>query len=852
MGETAVKRKSLSDVVKDNPLLVIGIVISVVFILMPSYDHQNIALWINGTSYLNNTNKFFQSSPWPGGFFFLSLFIPIQFAYTLSGYSIYVTVIVLKIILFAFTLFTGFLLYRMTNSYNPKIGKFVLAFTILNPGIIYVNYVWAQLDIFPAFFLTLFVYLYFYRFPDRSSFKQTFISLIPLFIVVFSFYFSIILVPTLLIYSARKKHALNVILVSIFLGTTFLLSQVLLFKALNYDYVDSLVSSGTGIYFMGLQRIIPISSELLITIFIILSFLLPVATRVVRLPATVSMFILLLLLLYASRTAAPNNYLWLYPFSIIGVLETYLSSTRKRFFLITNSFLWVGIVFFNLYIGTGFQAGIFYFMYDVFHRNILFIHNYSQGLTSTLIFFIALTLSLIASISLFVVPVITGRKGKEDKGEKRIESLSTIRSLYEHPKRTRTTILVVISSLVILSLMFNFLAPVYTNTSEINSAPVYTFGSQFFNGVVAWPIDGLTYSIRGSEVNYYNNGNVILLNRNLSQEYINMTVSEQVNSSVDETVPLFITPIFNVSEGYFNVVENIENDVVNPVSWVGVKNVTYSGNILSEPPIDVHQMSIGSQIEYNSSSFVSNTYYLFAYKMFRAISPSSSFNQTVLFTIKNKFGEMNSVFYNSSGLISYVYDGQGGSFPIYTNNNSFQGWNYIWFYFTGKALIMDINGYNATVNGNFIGNDSHFFLGNIDKTHSFTGLISDLYAEKSVNVLKRKVISVEEGGGNVTTLHAGDFVLLTVSSNHSGTSLAVNGKRFSYEEPLDSVQFGKPSNEKYGLSIRFVYLTIVPRNDNGFYGVADFLAFIFPYLFVYWIIAPDVINNDKRPGKVNI
>ena len=845
MGETAVKRRSLSDAIKENPLLVIGIVISVVFILMPSYDHQNIPFWINGTSYLTNTNKFFQSSPWPGGFFFISLFIPIQFAYTLSGYSIYATVIVLKIILFAFTLSMGFLLYRMTNSYNPKIGKFVLAFTVLNPGIIYVNYVWAQLDVFPAFFLTLFVYLYFYRFPDRSSFKQTFISLIPLFITVFSFYFSIILVPTLLIYSVRKKHALNVLVVSLLLGVVFLLSQILLFRGLGYNYVASLVPSASGITAFGLQRVVPISSELLIIIFIVLSFLLPVATRVVRLPATVSMFMLLLLLIYAVRNTLPNNYLWLYPFSIVGVVETYLSRTRNRYFLITNLFFWVGIIFINLYIGTGLQAGIFYFMYDVFHRNILFLHNHSQWLTSTLVLFIALSFALIASVSIFIVPVITGRKGKDYKGEKRIESLSTIRSLDEHPKRkrTRTTILVVISSLVILSLMFNFLAPVFINTSEINSAPVYTFGSLYFNGNVAWPIEGLTYSINGGEINYYNNGNVISLSRNLSSEYINMTAAEQANFTKGETVPLVLTPIFNISEGYFNIVGNNENEIVKPVSWIGVKNISYLGNILASPPIDVHKMSLGSQIEYNASNFTDNTYYLFVYKTFTAIPPIV-FSQTVLFRIQNRFGGVNSVFYNESGLISYVYKGSGMDLPVYTVNNTFQGWNYIWFYSTGSTLTIDINGYNVTINGDFFGPGSHLFIGNIDETHSFSGLVSDLYAENSISVVERKVISLE-GVGNVSYLPARDNVILTISDNRSGTSLTVDGKRFFKAVPLKSIQFGKLSNEEYGLSIRFLDLTIVPRYDNGFYGIADFFAFILPYLFAYWIVLPEVINYLK-------
>ena len=110
----------------------ISILVSAIFICLPFFDNNNLAAWVNALTTLTNSSPALQNSSWPGGPFFLSIFVPLGYFYILTGYSLYHTAILLKIILFVFTILTGYLSYKIAERINPKYSKFTFLFIMTN------------------------------------------------------------------------------------------------------------------------------------------------------------------------------------------------------------------------------------------------------------------------------------------------------------------------------------------------------------------------------------------------------------------------------------------------------------------------------------------------------------------------------------------------------------------------------------------------------------------------------------------------------------------------------------------------------------------------------------------------
>ena len=83
--------------------------------------------------------------------------------------------------------------------------------------------------------------------------------------------------------------------------------------------------------------------------------------------------------------------------------------------------------------------------------------------------------------------------------------------------------------LLTMSLVFNSVIPTSLNNSSIREAPTGTLLTQYFNDVVAFPVENNTYFIKGNTINFYNNGNIVKMTRNLSAEFLNISISENLN-----------------------------------------------------------------------------------------------------------------------------------------------------------------------------------------------------------------------------------------------------------------------------------------------------------------------------------
>ena len=815
-----------------SQFVLFSIVINIFFILIPSFDHVNIAYWINSASYLQNSIPSFFNSTWPGGPFFMSLFIPLGLSYSLSGYSEIFSVIILKTILFFFTFITGFLVYSIISKNNKKLGQTAFLFTLLNPGIIYVNYIWANLDIFPVFFVALFYYFSYYSDSKDKTFVRSLLMTIPLAIAIFSFYYAVLIIPTIIIFSRNWKERINFISSVLILGISLYLAEIFLFRGGEFNLVSSLVPTDTGLYYQGLQRIVTIPSIYLLFFIGLLSFVLPVILKKFGFSASVPILLILMVTLYTSSNAAANNFLWLYPFSILAITENSSCKPKLSSFLITSSFFWTGILFINLYDGTGIQVGIFYWAYNVLHMNIIFIHTNSQWVISTLIYFIVLTASFIGTI-IYVIFY----------PQKRLNTWNMKQSYNNwvevHPinrainyKHIKSFVIIFVIIILVTAMLFNCLVPQVLNNSPIKQAPAEIFLTQYPNGVVAFPIKNNTYTVNGNSIFFYKNYNIIKMTRNLSTEYINLSTIETFNSKSLSKIELFNTSDF--------VIYASNSTFLNLYSYKSIApNFTNAGKLSMESipsvsePIEYNNFSKNTIRIYNSNYFTSSCYYTLLFKVQHDISPSSHFNQTVVFGLYNGSTAIDLVVYNNSGILSYDYNNKHMNINDIYYNNSPDGWNILTLKSNRHGLIVGINGQNLFLNGSFFGGDSKLYIGKQGQnqsTHSFTGMVSQLYSSK-VNMISNKIYtSVVSSKSKIISLNVGDKLTVNISDSGSGTILSVIGNRIIYNKPISYLITGKLNAIPYKLSIKFNELHLWPRNNKGFYMVPVFFAFSTPFI----------------------
>ena len=829
--------RSLRDFKKEDPkffwLVIISIAISAFFIWFPSFDHQNLAFWINSASYLQNAIPSFSGSSWPGGPFFLSIFVPIGLSYSFSGYVELASVDVLKTILFVFTLLTAVLLYAIVSSRNRKFAQISFLFTLLNPGIIYVNYIWAQLDIFPVFFVALSYYFIYYLEKKNNGFIYSLMSFIPLFIAIFSFYYAILIIPTIIVYSRSWRQRLNFIVSAFALGIPLYIAETFLFRGGGYDLVSALAPTSNALYYQGLQRIILIPAPYLIVSIGILSVLIPLILSKYGFSPSVPIFLTFMALLYTSTNATANNFLWLYPFSFLTISENSHTVPKKRSILITSSFFWTGVVFINLYIGTGIQAGLFYFAYYVFRANILFIHTYYQGVVSTLIYFAVLTASLAGTVIylLYFVRKDLNVWHVNEPNRGAIHSSLNPKGTQKKTIKITLTIFIIII-LLLTSIVFNIAIPISMNDSSVREAPTGALLTQYSNGVVAFPVENNSYFAKGNTINFYNNGNIIQMTRNLSAEFINISLLENLSLQPHSNIVFVNTSDFQISAYDSHFLNLSLYDAIAP-NFTNVGNLSTVSVPSASGSFQAADFNTNTGMIYNSEYFSSSSYYTMLFKVQHAISRASSFNQTVLFGLYNGNTAVNFVVYNDSGILSYNDGNIHENIAVYGNNNTADGWNLLTLKSTGDALNVSINGLSVSLKGSFFGGESKLYIGKQpgnDTSHSFTGWVSELYSSAASGVSNRIFDSIISGKNKIIYADSGNEIGVDITDSQRGTLLTVQGHLISYHLPISYLIIGKLDPIPYGLSITFSRLHIMPRDNGGYFMIPVFFAFSVPYI----------------------
>ncbi len=265
-------------------LLFVAIAVNIALVFLPAYDSSNMRSWISLGGSITSSVPPMANNPWPGGFFSFMFFVPMFFSYIFSSYNLYASVVVLKLILFFFTLLTAFLLYRITQKVKPSYADAVLIFSLLNPGILYINYIWAQVDILPVFFFTMGYFLLRYVDFGTSSIKRYLIGFFPIMISAFIYRYSLILIPVLIIYeSTTLKQKFSALLVAVAESAALFVVELIFFRGGLFNYVGALsgsVINNSGVE--GLQYWFTIPQIYYIVFLGLLGIAIPVLFRMLK------------------------------------------------------------------------------------------------------------------------------------------------------------------------------------------------------------------------------------------------------------------------------------------------------------------------------------------------------------------------------------------------------------------------------------------------------------------------------------------------------------------------------------------------------------------------------------------
>ena len=449
-------------------------------------------------------------------------FVPMFFSYIFSSYNLYASVVVLKLILFFFTLLTAFLLYRITQKVKPSYADAVLIFSLLNPGILYINYIWAQVDILPVFFFTMGYFLLRYVDFGTSSIKRYLIGFFPIIISAFIYRYSLILIPVLIIYeSTTLKQKFSALLVAVAESAALFVVELIFFRGGLFNYVGALsgsVINNSGVE--GLQYWFTIPQIYYIVFLGLLGIAIPVLFRMLKYAESAAMFFILLLFIYTSVVPLPDYFLWLYPIGVFLAItsKSKLSVTKKL--LLSSLPTYVALFFINLIIGNGVQAGPFYFAYPIFHENIVFIPTLQAYHTWLVIFNLALLGSII-----FTAIFCLARFNRVQMTAKSLNesALVTLHRLNLGVTRRKNVILAMAIVLTMLGgFAFNELYSQPIVVSDKQNFPLDLFPT--YTAFDAAPMK-LTYLIAASSVVFYNQSEPIMFQRSLNSQNLNISLT---------------------------------------------------------------------------------------------------------------------------------------------------------------------------------------------------------------------------------------------------------------------------------------------------------------------------------------
>ena len=559
-------------------LIVISLAVLALITILPFYDQSNLitVLWIS--SHFLNTRIPFNDVGWPGGPFFAMVWIPAYLSWLVSGLNLFYAYIVWKTILLVLIIGTSFLL---SIFFQEKVNKNVLIFSLLNPALIYITLIWIQFNIIPVFFLTFSLYLLYFK-EIRNSFFRTALSVVPMLIAIFTTYYPLIFIPTILLFIDNRKERLNLFSSLALLGIIFLVLDILFFRGFSFSYLNNLNGGGLpSTSYEGLQYFHTLNLQSYIILLGFLMIIVPLILYKANIRIYGTLYIILILFLYTSGSAGFDVYLWLFPLSVLAVLE--LKKDKGIFYMITvlNIPIFLQAIYSNFLMGTGFQQGIFYFGYSVFHINYLFVQNtYQFNFVVKLFNFLIIICNFIPIFTiLYWNKKVSIRQEAVQKSHNAFlfNERFSILSKNLKSKKIASIVLVLIIVSVPASIVFN---EEYSNSNftALNFAPVGLFYPTFNQslGNFAMSVNKVTYEVQKNTVTIFPDSPSVGFYRGLTRNYLILSLNVSPEAVQYGDYKIINTSIFSLSFDYYSVLN---------ISKTRYLLVGKQGNLLASEPV---------------------------------------------------------------------------------------------------------------------------------------------------------------------------------------------------------------------------------------------------------------------------
>lgn len=802
---------------------------------LPFYDQDNLITLLDITNHLYSSGPVFLNAGWPGGPFFMIAWVPSYLAFTYSGFNLGVAYIILKLILLTLSVGTALILSKFFNS-EHKFGIFI--FLILNPALIYITLIWVQFDIIPIFFSTL--SLYFLREERiRNSFHSTNVALVPMFIAVFTTYYPLIFIPTIILYSHGKREKIYILFGSIIVGSLFLATDILFFRGFGFSYLVNLNGNGlSSSFYQGLQYFISIPFLYYIPFLSVIVVLVPILLFKKGYGLYTTLYVLLLLFLYTSASAGFDVYLWLIPFTILAVQEQRNKKIRFSYILILNIPIFIEAIFSNFIMGTGIQQGIFYFGYEVFHLNYLFVKTANEFQYFVTVFNSILMTSIVGVI-IVLLSIISKKEEADFVSHESTESAYIKKKKNWNPRsvpfKNKWFIIIVLFLLISapVSIIFN---NTYENISihNLRNTPIGIFYPSYSPGGknFAMSVAGLTYVDQSNSIEIFPQSPELYFSRDLSNEHIEMNFTLNITDALSGSYTLINSSIFSISYSSVRMVA-IKNYSISPNVTEASFKYNYKYINAFGTNLATVYLNGSSFMTYDLNSSFSDDYHLIAFQD----KSSGDSVRYLWFAPNHNITKAASLLALKNELI-LSYGNQSLSMP-YQNLSS--GWNYVLFKTTESGLLININGVENKVVSQFFNqndifkNNSYFTIGYPSKSSiSFMGNVSPIYSSLNSDIVLQNYYKIigNSSSQKIYTSKVDSPAQISILDANNRTNITLNGNELNYQSTLRNLTFGKLSSGYWGLNITLYSLSIMQLSQNNYYLVPVFYFTFLPYVLV--------------------
>jgi len=820
-------------------------------VFLPSYDSNDYAFILTEVAAFGPHAPVLASSSWPGGFVTVALFVPAYLAYAASGFSVYWAAVAVKAIFFSFTLGTVAIVRDIGRRYSVVTTDRLTAFVLLNPALLYVNYVWANWDAFPVFFTLLAYYLLRYARPWRSDHANVATAVGALMIASFFYWYPLVLIPAFLLYerSHRARWMLAGYASAMFVALMAI--NVLAFVGSDLPYLKDLLGGEPALNrvgLVGLQYFLPlggIGSGLAVVL-----VALPLPYLLYRWGVTEAgcLATVLLLFLWSSPVPLPDSYLWILWFSPLFLLTT--SGTRLNWPNLARASLLpvVAILTFSAILTNGQPdgEGLFYFAYPLLHSNFNALPTLGSRAAYLLVYNVSVAFLLLYTIS-WVLSGPRRRPGAVSVGSD--ASPSATPPVSKAPARRRRaagsisaerafSIGAVVVVLVLVAFAFNATLPELSGYDGSGPMPLQAFHPTFvpYDDNAPQPIPTSTYTDRGPALEIYSAARPLAFGSRPIDRALDANLSVTLSGAPPTVTPVFGGTPYNVSLVSLHSADASAGVLLPPRSSDGVIS-THLGFPLMNVTDQIGLVNSSSTLVYalNSSSLGSDYFYL-------SFQPERSGSVWVpIFELATPEGTYDLISSPSTEFLNFSAAGPTTStvsylqgFPEIAGN-----WNFVVFHAGAPSFWFDFDGVAESIPFPLASGNATLWIGQAPVRDPglgpMDGAVSPLYGDLQpptpVHAYYLNVTRTGASAGTQFVRVPDPTVNLDLVSNASGTRLVADDYPFSSPTTTTLAYFGKLAAGAYGLNVTVREWTQPTDAADAGYLYPVFAAVVAPYLF---------------------